>query len=551
MDRQKIFQRQKTLQAGIAGRPKIHVAVTPDKVDLLLDCEVDEARLRSFDYGAKMHFPLKANPAEVQSLLSELKGAFDQERLEELLGKAQKDVLYSIAGPFGLGKILSAYDKEGGNVDTIHNARHGIYATEREKTAYQDRRTYDSDKVHSDPRYTQEGKRHSINRDAIGERDAYSSDIRGTHDKVDLDHVVSARQTHDDPGRVLAEVETEDLANINDNLVATHRSINRSKKDKDPEKFAQYLEENSEARKVKITELSSKEELSDQERKQLSKLQALDSADPDIIRSRGALAHTAQDKILSKKYYTSEKFWADSASTGVTEGAKLGVQQAFGIIVIEVFTGVFGELRSAFRNGLQGETLFDDIKARFRRVAHSVAARWKNVVEGFGAGFISGFVSNLVTTIINAFLTTGRRAVRMIREGIFSLLKALKMMFFPPEGMTFREAAHEASKLIAAGGIVIAGVALEEVVEKLIASVPILVPVAPILTAVVVGTLSAVGMALAAYLIDKLDLFGVIEVKRDTYVIEKLDRGIQKQLEACERIAEQVDDMLALPLMMA
>lgn len=548
MDRQKIFQRQKTLRAQLRDRPLVHAAVSPDKAASLLDCEVDEARLRSFDYAAELTFPLKADAAEVQSLLSELKGAFDRGRLEDFLGKAQKDVLHSIAAPFGLGKVLSAYDKEGGNVDTIHNARQGIYATEREKVAYENRGEYDTYAVHSHETYKEENRKHSINRKTVGDRDTYSGDIRGAHDNVDLDHVISGRQTHDDAGRVLAEVRTEDLANIKENLAATHRTINRSKRDKSPEEFAQYLEESSAARKAKIAELSARGDLSEEEKKDLEKLKNLDSADPDAIRERGKQAQSAQDKILNRKYYTSEKFWTDAASTGVTEGTKLGVQQAFGVMLIELFAGVFSELRSAFRDGLQGETLFDDVKIRLKRIAQSVAARWKDAVTGFGAGFISGFISNLVTTIINAFVTTGRRAVRMIREGIFSLLKALKMMLFPPEGMTFREAAHEALKLMAAGGIVIAGVALEEVIEKLIASVPILAPAAPILTAVVVGSLSAIGMALTAYLIDKLDLFGVIKVQRDTYVIQILDTDIQIQLEACERIAAQVEDMLALPV---
>ena len=135
----------------------------------------------------------------------------------------------------------------------------------------------------------------------------------------------------------------------------------------------------------------------------------------------------------------------------------------------------------------------------FRSVSQS---RYGRVFRVFGDGFISGFTSNAVTVLINTFVTTGKRVVRLIREGILSLLKALKMLVLPPEGLTFSEAAHESMKLLAAGGIVVGGVALEESVELLIKSVPVLIPYASVLTAVFVGALTALCMTFVCYLID-------------------------------------------------
>ena len=53
------------------------------------------------------------------------------------------------------------------------------------------------------------------------------------------------------------------------------------------------------------------------------------------------------------------------------------------------------------------------------------------------------------------------------------------------------------------GGIVIAGVALEEVVEKFVSSYPVLAPFAAIATPLIVGSLTAIAMSLVAYLIDR------------------------------------------------
>jgi hypothetical protein len=124
----------------------------------------------------------------------------------------------------------------------------------------------------------------------------------------------------------------------------------------------------------------------------------------------------------------------------------------------------------------------------------------------------------------------------MIREGVFSLLKALKLILLPPPNMSFLESMHEATKLFAAGGIVIAGVALEEVVEKFVLSVPALAPIATLVASVLVGSLTAISMALISYLIDKTDLLGVIKIEQSKFVLNSLDESIDNRLKRCEEL---------------
>jgi len=149
-----------------------------------------------------------------------------------------------------------------------------------------------------------------------------------------------------------------------------------------------------------------------------------------------------------------------------------------------------------------------------------------------------------VTVLINLFVTTGKRAVRMIREGVFSLLKALKTFLLPPKDLSFGEAAHEALKLLASGGVVVAGVALEEAAEKLILGVPLFAPFAGVLTAVLVGAATALSMTLVCYLLDKLDLFGVIRAERDRQIIDELDTRIATQGGLTLSIIEELDGYL-------
>ena len=59
--------------------------------------------------------------------------------------------------------------------------------------------------------------------------DSYTGNRLKRNANVDLDHTISSKEIHDDPGRVLAEMDGPDIANTDSNLNPTDRSINRSK----------------------------------------------------------------------------------------------------------------------------------------------------------------------------------------------------------------------------------------------------------------------------------------------------------------------------------
>ncbi len=534
---QKIREKNKT-------KPFVTGVMDQEEVNKLLDAGVDTQKMETMKYVTNLNYSLDANPAEVKALLKDLKKSFDKDRLEKLLNQTKKDILFSIAGPFGLGHVIAGYDKAGGNVDTIHNVREGTYATSQEQQAYESKGDYDSYEVHSDTKYKEVNKIHSEQQKSVGIKDVYSDNIINLKDKRNLDHVISGKQTHDDRGRVLAEIDTKDLANTDTNLKSTSEILNKSKGAKSPEEFATYLETSSSDRKDRIQALKNSPNPTEKENKELKKLLTLDSANPDEIRKEGIKAQEAQDIQINREYYFGTKFLKNSLGTSVTEGSKMGAQQAFGVLLVELFSSSFSEIKKAFNEGREGESLYNDIKIRLERIGSNLLDKWKDVIKGFSGGFISGFISNLITTIINMITTTGKRLVRMIREGIFSLLKALKLMLFPPENISFREATHEAMKLFAAGGVIITGVALEELVEKILLNIPFLAPFAPMATAVIVGSLTAVAMALVTYLIDKLDILGVIKIEQNKYILKSLDGNIQERLENCKNIVDEINTYL-------
>ena len=61
-------------------------------------------------------------------------------------------------------------------------------------------------------------------------KDAYTGEDVHANSTSDLDHVMTAKEIHDDRGRSLAGLKGTDLANSDENLQATNRHTNRTKK---------------------------------------------------------------------------------------------------------------------------------------------------------------------------------------------------------------------------------------------------------------------------------------------------------------------------------
>ena len=64
-------------------------------------------------------------------------------------------------------------------------------------------------------------------------KDAYTGEDIPANSTSDLDHVMAAKEIHDDRSRSLAGLKGTDLANSDENLQATNRLTNRTKKTDD------------------------------------------------------------------------------------------------------------------------------------------------------------------------------------------------------------------------------------------------------------------------------------------------------------------------------
>lgn len=468
-----------------------------------VDTDLIQRTMQRIDNHYTFEYDFRVSHDEAKEFLEKFKNDFNQERFNQLILDCKKEVINAIVTPFGLGKIVAVYDKVGGHVDTVHNVRNDIYATEEERQAYENRGEYNSDDYHKDPNFIAINKQHSKERKDGNSIDYMTGDTLDSNESHHLDHLVSGYGIHNDPGVYLAEMSGPELANTDTNLKPTTATKNTSKKADSMEEFLKRKNE----RIQKIDVLKSKGELTEKEQHELQKLEELATIDDEIALEAAQKAQAEIDKAINIAYYGSKKFAHNVVKTGVKEGAKMGIQQAIGLVMTELFTALFDEIldiyNKGFSSGFEDEKFLKILQERLKRIGEKIKAKWKDVAIAFKDGALSGFISNFVTTAINMFVTTGKRLVRIIREGIYALFKAIKTVIFPPQNLSREEAMHEAKKILASGFIISLGVIAEQYIDALIKSTIVLQPFAEALSAIFVGAITGLAVTMTTYYLDK------------------------------------------------
>lgn len=534
------FRQTQTLLAQIRSAPSLVALPSPTESLRVLRAPVDEQFLAHAFPTDPVVLDLTDVPeTAVSARFSELELAFHSQRIERLFSDTRRSALQAIAGPFGVGKMLSAYDKVGGTVDTIHNARAGVYATDEAAQTYEDRGDYTQkvkeDYHHRNPAYRK--MREDSTRDRVEGKvtDAYTGEQMSSQrsESHSIDHVIAAEEIHNDAGRTLAGLDGVELANSSTNLQITSCSTNSAMGTKTATEYVQWLEQTKEKRAKTQARLQAKadagEPMSQKQKDALAKLKEQEkiAANPEPLLEADRKARAANEKKINDAYYRSPKFRNDCLKTSVAAGGRAAFQAAMGAILVELFAGIFDEVRDWYQNGrADGDSVFAELKRRLKRVGVRVTKQWKAVLSAAAGGLISGFLANLVTVLINAFLTTAKRAVRMIREGGNALVGACGTLLIRPPGMGLREGMHEASKVLVGGGIVVGGLLLEEAVSTSMMAVPFLASFADTATAVVVGAATGIMSTMAVYLVDKADMLGVNRSKMLAGINSDLDASL-------------------------
>lgn len=502
-------------------------AATSSALSVQTDDELAEFMRRQQKELDHFSSPIAVTAQEADALLSDLRSRWDEHQIQLLLGNCKKSVINSVVGPFGLGSLTAAMDKDGGNVTTIHNAQQDIYA--RPDDEYRRSDYAGSAYAAARDRY-KDGK---ILENSQMIQDEYSGDYID-YSQADCDHIKPAKRYHQEGGFMQSNEIREQFGADPDNFAMTSSSANRSLGDKDK----------------KVWQEKSATDGSGQTNKEAN---GHDNRRVNAAIERG---NKTAEKYAPTATEQAAYYGKRAAITGVSEAGKMGLQQSIGVLLSEFFSASFDEIadayKSGFRDSLKNQSFFEALRTRLNRISERVASRWKDALIAFKEGAISGFLSNLVTMLINMLVTTGKRIIRVIREGFMSIMKALKMALFPPEGMSRAEAADVALKLLATGVTVSLGILAEEVVEKSVsaffsANIPPLAPYASTVSAVFVGAMTGIASALLVHGLDKLDIFGVAEKRKHSFVLQELDNLIA---ESDSNIEAVYQDEMARPGLM-
>ncbi|MEE1904341.1 hypothetical protein V0R39_13120 [Pseudomonas inefficax] len=386
----------------------------------------------------------------------------------------EKTVVTSLATSFGLDFLLFQ-DKHGGEVDTIHNARNGVWATEQEKQRFEKRGDYNPDPYHQHENYIETGRRDKATHLAGELHDPYRNTTLTAAQKRNLDHVISAKEIHDDAGRVLAGLDGVELANQSSNLQTTHESINKSKGQTPINDYLRDLPEligrsetklaKDRARLATLPRDTPEQQhnarvLEDQIRKDENKIETLKAIDPDEMRKRDEAARAPYNEQINRTYYTSSKFWKQSASASLDAGLKMGARQMLGLVLAEVWFELRGQvpaLLEKLKHKFDFETFIDSVNSTLKGIWTRVQKRFTDFLIGFKDGVFAGVMASATTTLFNVFATTKVMTVKIIREVWGQLVKAIKLMIFNPEQLGFVDLCKAVTSLMSLGAATVVG----------------------------------------------------------------------------------------------
>ncbi|MCD7815458.1 MAG: hypothetical protein LUH12_01770 [Bacteroides sp.] len=448
-------------------------------------------------------------------------------------------ILQSLVTSFGLDFLV--HDRYGGDVDTIHNVRQididpeMTYKNSQNAMEYENRGEYDSTIYHSDPKYIAVNKNVSAKKKEGTLKDSYTGKTVAMNANIDLDHVVSANEIHNDRGRVLSGVSGLDLANCEKNLKPTDRTINRSMKADDMEDYLSKHEANAPERRKRIAFLEGKVALSDKERKELVKLKKLEEIDPKRMRSENTRARKAYNAKINNAYYTSEKFYRDTTAAAANRGMEMGMRQALGFVFVEIWMGAESELKE-MPSGSDLKDMLYAVPRGIKRGFERAKVKYKEILSKLGDGFVAGSLASITTTICNIFFTTAKNLVRCIRQVYASVVQAGKVLLFNPDNLDLGDRIKTSAVIIATGASVLVGTAVGEIVSKTpLGLMPGIGPIVQTFTATLVSGL--LSCTLAVFL-DRSQLINSVVAKLNSIPSEA--NNYREIADAFERLAAKM-----------
>ena len=223
----------------------------------------------------------------------------------DIWNEYERVILHSLVTSFGLDFLV--HDQRGGDVDTVHSVREtGTFKNQAYSQKYEERGKYSTHDYHSDDSYRDvtHQARQQFNETGTPIEDTYApgnllyfNKGAGPWRRASLDHVISAHEVHEDPVRMLADLDGISLANDPENLRYTSISLNTKMSDMTIDEFIAWCDENPD----KVNWNGEKGAPLPDEVKQR-------------LREEDSRAREHYEARIAKSYYTSPQFYADAVA---------------------------------------------------------------------------------------------------------------------------------------------------------------------------------------------------------------------------------------------
>lgn len=399
---------------------------------------------------------------------------FDEKEreIEEELDKAFSDLKLlkedkeKIGNPDALGKVVldEVWRQFGNQIGLDQTAETLIQKYDREHPE-----TYEEvgKKVMQDKRYKEANKEMKQRQQEGKLQDAYTGKKITQADKANLDHTVSRKELYDNPRRKQANIETEDLANKEENLNPTNESLNKSKGKKSvqemiesrPEREEELQKQNKRANK-KIDESN----MSDTEKelakeKNNKRLQDKCNADDKMMKQADAQARKAINKTIVKGVVkeTGKKAGIDAIKT-------MAVQALFDLLK-EVMNGMIRFMKAKAKSF---KIFLEEMKQAIKKFVERLSLFLRTGVETA----IGTIISEIFGPIVSLFT----KLASLIKQGVRSLGDVVAYLTHKENrDKPFNVKVAEVGKIVVAGLTAMGAIFGGELIENvLIAGFPVL-----------------------------------------------------------------------------
>lgn len=452
-----------------------------------------------------------------------------QSQLEEEFSNLEflKEEKEKIGNPDALGKvILDEVWKQFGNqigLDMTNETLNQKYDREHQGETYEDA----GKKVMQDPKYKEANKAMKEQQQSGNLKDEYTGKNINQNDNANLDHVVARKELYENARRKQAGINTEDLANKDENLKPTNESLNKSKGAKSVDEYIsgreqreKDLRKQNERANKKIDE-SNMSDVEKQKAKEKNNKRLQDKLDVD-------------DELMKKADKEARKAINKDIAKGVAkETAKKAGKDALKQMAVSALFSLLKEVMNGFVRFLKSQA--KSFKSFLEEMKKAIKSFFENITNVLQTGE-SIVVGTIVTEIFGPIVSVFKKLASLIKQGISSVMEAVRYLNGKEnKNKPFSIKVAQVGKIITAGLVAGGAIFLGELFEKFLLSIPGMQIELPLL-----GTLAnVIGMFLAslvsglvgAIIINLIDKFIAKKQKSDAQAaaIEKGNQIIAKQ----------------------